>query len=206
MSSFYIDSASIDCIEITSSFISTPTATITFPSNVTLSGSFSGSFSGNGSNLTNIKPQVFKSTVSSSAVTGTVNETLATSILIPANTFTTGSIIYMQARTLKTGTAGTNTIRAYFNTTASISGAVLMGLYTGGTTTTFAHFVREAAIKLSGQTEHLAANAITDTAQSTTAFTNSTINWAVNQYFVISLTNTSAADSSRVSFYRLYGV
>lgn len=202
---YYNESGSVDRIEVTSSLASTSTSTINFQGTLILSGSFSGSFSGSGASLTDIHAEVFKSTVSSSALTGTTTETLATSTLIPANTFTTGSIIYMQARVLKTGTAGTNTMRFYINTSAAIGGTQI-GLYTGGATTTFAQVVREAAIKPSGQTEHLNLNTITDTLGTGTAYTTSTINWAVDQYFVISLTNASAADSSRVSFYRLFGV
>lgn len=202
---YYSESGSIDRIEVTSSLRSTSTSTINFQGTVTLSGSFSGSFRGSGANFTDIHAEVFKSTVSSSALTGTVSETLATSVLIPANTFTTGSIIYMQARTLKTGTNGTNTMRFYFNTSAAVGGTQI-GLYTGGATTTFAQIARTAAVKSTGQTEHFNVNAISDYGGSSTGYTTSTINWAVDQYFVISLTNASTLDSSRVSFYRLFGV
>jgi hypothetical protein len=204
---FYNNSGSIDRIEITSSLISSPSSNVTFQNTITLSGSFSGSYIGSGINLTNINPTDFKSTISSSIVTQSIANIQTTSVLIPAGTYTTGSIIYTQVRTLKTGISGSSTVRIYLNTTNSLTNAILVGYYTGATNTTWAQMTRELVVKPSGLTEFWPIIAsIQDNLQSTTAITSSLIDWAQNQYFITAIQNVSASDASVLSSYRIFGV
>jgi hypothetical protein len=134
------------------------------------------------------------------AVTGTTANTLTDSILIPANTVAVGDILSIRNRVRKTGTAGLLSVRAYINTSAAIGGANV-AISSNANTSRFSQMVRQLAVKSSTNTESFpVAGVFTDDAQTGTVVVSSNIDWTVDQYLVISVQNTSAADSTVSSF------
>lgn len=134
------------------------------------------------------------------AVTGTTANTLTDSILIPANMVAVGDILTIRNRVRKTGTAGLLSVRAYVNTTAAIGGSNV-ALSSNANTTRFSQMTRTLAVKTSTNTESFPiAGVFTDDTQTGTVVVSSNIDWTVDQYLVISVQNTSAADSTVSSF------
>lgn len=68
----------------------------------------------------------FTSTISGNSVTGTTNETISRSVLIPANSFSAGDWIILREFSQKSGTSSTATTRVYLNTVNNLSGALLI--------------------------------------------------------------------------------
>ena len=134
------------------------------------------------------------------AVTGTTANTYTDSVLIPANTVTVGDVITFRNRVKKTGTAGLLSVRAYVNTTAAIGGSNV-AISSNANTTRYSQFIRTLAVKTSTNTESFPiVGGFTDDAQTGTVVVSSNIDWTVDQYLVISVQNTSAADSTVSSF------
>lgn len=139
------------------------------------------------------------------AVTGTTNITLTSTLLIPANTAGVGDSISLKARALKTGANGTSKVYIYANTSATLSGAILLA--TGpatGATNLVQQLSREFVIKSTTITNGFSSTILSytdDTAVST--ITNSNIDWTVNQYFIFAILNQSIADSSKSTYTRV---
>lgn len=131
-------------------------------------------------------------------ITGTTNETLIESFLIPAGTLQANDILEVWAVATKSGSAGTLTLRLNVNTSVSLAGdtqvAVLVGasgnLWHGMTRRI--HFVNS----LTSQLYYNAASQSDDATAAGSAPTLGTTDFSVDQYFTISLTNASAADTS----------
>ncbi len=139
-------------------------------------------------------------TTDGTAVTGTTSNTVTGSVLIPANTVQVGDVIEVRARVRKTGTAGLLTVRGYFNTSAAIGGANV-SIVSNANTSLFCQFKRSLPVKSSTNTESWPiGSTFSDDSQTGTVAVSSNIDWTQNQYFIIAVTNTSAADSSRSSF------
>lgn len=137
------------------------------------------------------------------AVTGTTANTLTGSILIPANTVTTGDILYIKTRIRKTGTAGTIVTRMYVNTSAAIGGSLIATSGTNAVNTLYFQYTRTLAVKSATNTESMAGNFNVnpdDNSVSSAAVSASNIDWTQNQYIVVAVANGSTADSSRSSF------
>jgi hypothetical protein len=133
-------------------------------------------------------------------VTGTTANTYTDSVLIPANTVTVGDVITFRNRVKKTGTAGLLSVRAYVNTTAAVGGSNV-AISSNANTTRFSQMIRTLAVKTSTNTESFPiVGGFTDDAQTGTVVVSSNIDWSVDQYLVISVQNTSAADSTVSSF------
>ena len=150
--------------------------------------------------------QNFQTTTDGTAVTGTTTSTLTSSVLIPANTVATGDMLYIKTRIRKTGTAGTVTTRMYVNTSAAIGGSLIATSATAVATSLYFQYARTLAVKSSTNTESMAGNLnvnADDNLSVTTAVSTSNIDWTVNQYLVVALTNGSTADTSRSSFVHL---
>ena len=75
------------------------------------------------------------SATNSTAVTGTTANAIVSSILVPANTFGSNGIIDIAARYLKTGTASSQNVRMYVNTSSSLTGATLVANFYNGANT-----------------------------------------------------------------------
>lgn len=133
-------------------------------------------------------------------VTGTTANTLTQSILIPANCVSVGDIITVRARVRKTGVAGLLSIRSYINTSPSIGGSN-MSITSVSNTSLFAQFSRNFAVKTTTNTEAFPIGSqYVDDAQTGTVVVNANIDWTVDQYLIIAVQNTSAADTTRGSF------
>ncbi len=143
------------------------------------------------------------STTDGTAVTGTTVGTLTSSILIPANTVSTGDIIYVKTRVRKTGTAGTLVTRMYINTSAAIGGSLVGTSATAAATSLYFQYARTLAVKSTTNTETMAGNGNInpdDNTSLTVAVSTNNIDWTQNQYLIVSVQNGSTADSSRSSF------
>lgn len=144
-----------------------------------------------------------QSVTDGTAVTGTTANTLTASLFIPANTVTTGDILYIKSRIRKTGVLGTVTTRMYINTSAAIGGSLIATSATAVLTTLMFQFTRSLAVKSATNSESMAGNLnvnADDNSAVTTAVSANNIDWTQNQYIVIAVQNGSTADSSRSSF------
>lgn len=138
-------------------------------------------------------------------VTGTTGSTPTSYVLIPANTVAVGDVLNFKVRVRKTGTAGTVIIRAYFNTTAVIGGSLVATSTTAAASSLFVQMSRTFAVKTATNTESYPSGigATIDEGVTGTAVTASNIDWTVDQYLVIAVQNSSAADTTRGSFAHL---
>lgn len=204
----YIDSASFDNLEVSSSFKVSSTSTINFGSNTSVfSGSFSGSFSGDGSSLNSIIVPMFKETTSSPIVTGTTANTLATQSLVPANTFAAGDVIEIRYRAVKTAGAGTVNIRSYINTSNSLSGATLISTIQGAGTILYFQSYKTLIIRSTTNSEVFLATSTVATDETSATGTSTTIvtnDWSVDQYILFAIQNGQNADSTRISYFKIF--
>jgi hypothetical protein len=124
-----------------------------------------------------------------SALTGTTAETLITSILIPANTFQANDWLRWVASINATNNANSKILKFYFNTTASLSGATQVAQRQ------LTNVVTQPVIRnmffvnsISSQKTLLGTALNTATDETATGGTQATlsINFAVDQYFIIS--------------------
>ena len=147
-------------------------------------------------------PVVYKSTTDGSASSGTLN-TLSSSQLVPANTFTTGDVIRVTTRSRKVGAAGNLTIRIYANTANSLTGATLLGTF--ASVGLMIPIQRHLAIKSATNTEtHSATTSlVSDISPTTVAVTSSNIDWTQGQYIIFAVQNGSSLDSSLISYYTI---
>lgn len=136
------------------------------------------------------------------AVTGTTSGQVTGSILIPANTVAVGDLLYIKTRVRKTGTAGTFVVRMYVNTSPTIGGSLIATSGTNATSALYFQYNRTLAVKTATNTETMAGNfnvQADDNTTSTAAVSTSNINWTVDQYIVVVITNSSTADTTRSS-------
>jgi hypothetical protein len=136
-------------------------------------------------------------TVSSSALTGVTTEGILKSYLIPANTLTSSEILNFANDLYKTGTAGTCTSRLYTNTTASLSGALLLATNTSTTGNRKIPLRRQLVFK-GGNVEVIVATQSLpdDNLNSSSVATIVTFNTTVNNYLITTAQNANAGDST----------
>jgi hypothetical protein len=146
------------------------------------------------------------SVVDSTAVTGTTANTALRWVTIPAGTFEAGDIMSVTSRIRKTGAAGTAVSRFYQNTSQSLTGANILGLYTlAPASILYQQFNRDLVIKSSTATEVVTTSSslAIDETMATGAATQYNIDWSVTQHigFYVQLTNGS--DSVVQSYYSI---
>ena len=149
-------------------------------------------------------PVIYKSTTDGTSITGVASEQISASQLIPANTFAVGDIIRISWRTRKTGTASGSTFKLYINTTASLTGAIQLGLLSiAGSTNLTNQMQRSLAIKSATNTEAFSnVNVNDDFTFTSPAVISANVNWAVDQYIIfMTQITTATADTVRTSFY-----
>jgi hypothetical protein len=132
------------------------------------------------------------------------SEQISASQLIPANTFAVGDIIRISWRTRKTGTASGSTFKLYINTTASLTGAIQLGLLSiAGSTNLTNQMQRNLAIKSATNTEAFSnVNVSDDFTFTSPAVISANVNWTVDQYIIfMTQITTATADTVRTSFY-----
>jgi hypothetical protein len=148
--------------------------------------------------------KAIKITSDGTNVTGTTADTLTTSVTISANTFTTGDILRITSFNEFTGTAGTKQVRFYINTSASLSGATLLGTTPNAVASTRAIGMdRNLVIKSATSTKTHSASATTTYTNSNItagALTNANIDWTTTQYLIVSIQLGNTGDSGFNSF------
>lgn len=171
-----------------------------------------GSAGSNGSNgatgATGASGIVFQSKSNTDAsITGTTSETLLASVLIPANTLSSGNQIIIWCRFRKTGTAGIITPRIRIHTSAALAGNVIVSL--AGSTASHLAQVRYKYLAIKSatitETEGTGVGIDNITASAASAFTNYNIDWTVDQYIIFSTSCTSSADTEYLSDYLIEG-
>ena len=145
---------------------------------------------------------IVKSVSDGTAITANGVETLSASYLIPANTVKVGDILTLWAQIKRTvTTAVTWNAKVYFNTSASLSGATIVATANASTAQNFICMGRIFVIKAANITQGFQPSTYTDVDRydDTLTFNEANIDWTVNQYLIISLTNDGASNSSVVS-------
>jgi len=159
----------------------------------------------NESGIPTWKKRNFIKVTDGTAVTGSGAVNIYTDgVLIPANSVSAGDVLELRSRIRKTGTVGTVVNRLYIGVNNSLTSANLVGLSTAmGNTTLTGQMVRTLVVKSATQSEvyPVTQAALNDDAlNSAVAVTTYNIDWTQNQYFVSSVQNSVAADSTRSSF------
>jgi hypothetical protein len=142
----------------------------------------------------------FYTAINGATVTGTTALTLSSLQEIPANTFLTGDIVRINSRAIKGSTLGNTTLSIYVNTTNTLVGASLLGIYTANTRSM--GIKRDLYIKNGGSsTEVFPVGTSLSTDDTSTANAPSTVavNWGVTQYIIFAIQNASTSDSTVVS-------
>ena len=146
----------------------------------------------------------FISTADGTVITGVTTATKSTSVLIPANTVAAGDSIFVRTRCRKTGTAGLAVQYISINTANTVGGNNV-SIASLGTSGLYGQSSRTLVVKSSTSTEVFPYNTggFDDDAVSSTAVSTYNINWTQDQYFVFSMQNASAVDSSVISYYEV---
>jgi hypothetical protein len=136
------------------------------------------------------------------AVTGTTAQTIAQSILIPANTFAVGDVIEISWRLTKSTGVATVGSRLNVNTSLSMTGALQIATQSLVTTTLFAQLGRSANIISTTSTSvfNNASAAASDLSINANAATSLNIDWTVNQYIFTMIQPTNTADITTSAF------
>lgn len=134
------------------------------------------------------------------AVTSTTSEAKTGSVLIPANTINNPrGVAELTARAIKTGVVGIATLRVYVNTTDNLTGAILLA--TGAVATgadLFQQLDRTMFIAKSPTYTKVASTTFGLYSDNNRATAESTVvvDWAVDQYIILAVQNTSTLDTS----------
>jgi hypothetical protein len=136
------------------------------------------------------------------AVTGTTAQTIAQSILIPANTFAVGDVVEISWRFTKSTAVATVGSRLNINTSLSMTGALQIATQSLVTTTLFAQLGRSANVISTTSTSvfNNAATAASDVIINANAATSLNIDWTVNQYIFTMIQPTNTADITTSAF------
>ena len=169
-------------------------------------GYLSGVTSAIQTQLANKLNLIAQSTTDGTLVSATAVNTLSQSVLIPANTFTVGSIFQLFAVYRFTGTTAVKVVRLYVNTSATLVGATLVG--TNGATiiasSLYAIWGKIFVVKSAVNTEvgGTAGNTGLTIEGVATAVSSVNIDWTVNQYLIMAL-QINVADTGIVSAYKI---
>lgn len=142
----------------------------------------------------------YTDTVLGTVSSGTSN-TLSKSVLIPANTLTSG-LLNIIGRSVKTGTGSFGWLNIYINTSNSMSGAIHLGQINNAANNTILHWSLSRAIPI--QSGSFTAFIINSTSGSNDVITNNvstvTIDWTVNQYIILSVQANNGAEKVTANF------
>lgn len=143
-------------------------------------------------------------------VTGTTANTISDSLLVPANSRKAGQVVTIIFATKKSGGANTHQPRLYWNTTPSLTGAILVasnGAHAAAVQSSFT--IRDSAIEVANGTLNgtmffpTTVNANNPYGAITAPINNVAINWTAAGYFIVAIQNGSALDSSSCAFITL---
>jgi hypothetical protein len=155
-------------------------------------------FSAAGGGGTSNPSVVGLSTIDGTIVTGTTVDTISTSLLIPANTFSgNGLLQFLSKNTRNVVGSAAATFRVYTNTSASLTGAILIATSgTSGTSFTFNQMIRTARINANTLT-CINSTATNGSDYVTNAITTSaTFVTSVDNYLLFSCQLVNAADTA----------
>jgi hypothetical protein len=137
-------------------------------------------------------------------VSGTTSETIFTSILIPSGTIQANDRIIIEAKPFPIG-GSSKTFRVYINTSASLTGATLIG-FTSNIVSTMQIFKRQIVMQNSLISAYMYNNSVTFTNYETfsanaTSIIALTSNFGVNQYLIFTGQLGSSGDTLRLFDY-----
>jgi hypothetical protein len=137
--------------------------------------------------------------VDGTIVTGTTSDTISTSLLIPANTFTSNGMLEVLTRATKTGVAGSLSVRIYKNTTNSLTGATLVGPLLSSGTNIWCQGLRTFRVNSNLLTGLTTSTSSTQDYQgnNNTSF-STTFTTSVDNYIIIAIQLGSASDTAKV--------
>ena len=162
----------------------------TFTGNI-FASNLSGTNTGDGYN--------YKNTTSSSTLTGTLTETQMIQVTIPANTFSSIDFVKFISLFVKTGTAGIVTLRAKISTSATMPTGTTsqIAMWTSTAANVLNPFSRNTLCIKSGNLTGFSFIAAqnNDGASNSNAVSSVAFDTTVTQYFYISATLASIADS-----------
>jgi len=143
-------------------------------------------------------------TIDSATLTGTTAQTLISTYQFNANNYLVGDVIRFYLRGRKIGTNSSITLRIYYNTINSLSGATaLHSLSISNTQLSFSSN-KNGVIKSASATEFYPSGIANDeSSNATTASSNVNIDYTAIGYFIIALINSSAADSTTISLFEV---
>jgi hypothetical protein len=162
---------------------------------------------GSGDLVVSANPSVIAlSATNGTAVTGTTNDTLSRSLLIPANTFTGDGILEILARFTKTGTAGTISTRAYINTSASLTGATLIATFNSASLagTVYSQGIRTARINSNTLTVIglSSTQSLNDYVSNANNIASTTFTTSVDNYLIFSVQLGNSGDTATCAMAR----
>ena len=142
------------------------------------------------------------SNVTAGSAISTTGIQFLTSVSVSANTFSNGDVITIEGMVSKSSTLGTLTPYFYWNTTASLSGAILIGTSTtfAASTRSFIFYRRINIVNVNGTgVGTIGANASTASAQDVTSvsgnISNLAINWTVGGHIILASDHTNSGES-----------
>jgi len=145
-------------------------------------------------------------------ITGTTSETPFTSLMIPANTFSSGDRVILDAMFLKTGGAGTTVSSFRISTSSSVSpitNATLMAKTPASIGATTIYPLIRNYIKIDSPTSTIMPPASSGTYNDFSSFsslpiTNLNIDWTVDQYIYPTETLGNSADAVTLKYFAIY--
>jgi hypothetical protein len=141
----------------------------------------------------------FKTTTTSSAVTGTTSETIVFSQLVTGGTFDIDDVLTWTVGINKTGNNATMTVRIYVNDTNDLTTPQLWGTFPIASNGIYTLMTREIAFKGSVSSQKVAnetTSVLNDYSSgfNTTPLTSS-VNFANDQYFIVTCQPNSSSDT-----------
>jgi hypothetical protein len=140
--------------------------------------------------------------------TGTTAETVLAALSIAANSMGANDRLMIEQQMFCVGTAGTKTWRLYTNTTADLTGTpIQIGTLTQTATNLTAGIRRVVVNKNSQSTNEvfpIGTSAVSDVVQAAAAQTTTNINFAVQQYLIVSMQLSNLADTGVLSNIQLF--
>jgi hypothetical protein len=153
-------------------------------------------------NITIASLGVYKNTTDGAASSLLVN-TFSQGVLVPGNSVVAGNILEFKLRGRKTGAANSYTIRLYANSANNLTGAVLLGVYSGAQAGAFGQqMVRTGVVKNATTNTEMMSVVVTNVATDyqNTLFSAIAVDWTSDKYIIGAVQNANALDSSLISF------
>lgn len=144
-------------------------------------------------------PYTVVSTVDSGSTVSTTGITLLNSVLITGNTFNANDVVTIEGLVTKSNSLGTLTLYFYWNTSASLSGAILLGTSATVVAATRYYLIyRKLNIVNATNSTVLAPTATVgnqDNAILSGALSTVAINWTSNGYIILAADHSSASEN-----------